>query len=439
MTEQTNIRTRSKLRGCLIFALFPLVLVGIAAIVLVINNRPPNIKVPSHGTPKGNGYYYFIGAGECVDETKYPGPYSSERPIESWKLSELESFVKANKLALLMLRQGLTKQYMHPAVRGIHPRFPDYSVMRKLARTLRGEALYCKKKGEYGKNADLLLDGIELGVTIPRGGVIITGLVGAAVEAIPMKDLPDTVHKLNAQELSHVASRLEVIQAKRQPFSEIVLEEGRYGSSFLAEMSTAPQARKNLMNPYQWIKSSFFSTVSSTDSAPTLTERFGRIWQVARFAFANKAKLIRERDAYCKTIALEQQKPYTGKTNVSAPAGLLSDWENTDYVRIRRHLDTAEARLSLIQTEVALRRYRLANGRYPDKLEQLLPKYIKNIPIDPFGIGRPLRYKPIGNGKSFLLYSLGPNMKDDGGKPVPGHLDLDTGDMLPNTASSLGL
>jgi len=39
------------------------------------------------------------------------------------------------------------------------------------------------------------------------------------------------------------------------------------------------------------------------------------------------------------------------------------------------------------------------------------------VPVDPFGLGKPLKYRSKGNGQSFLLYSIGSDMKDDGGKP----------------------
>lgn len=53
------------------------------------------------------------------------------------------------------------------------------------------------------------------------------------------------------------------------------------------------------------------------------------------------------------------------------------------------------------------------NGRYPDSLSQLKPKYARRIPIDRFS-GEKLIYKRIDGG--FLLYSVGANRKDEGGK-----------------------
>ncbi|MFA0747150.1 MAG: hypothetical protein EORIYHIE_001019, partial [Candidatus Fervidibacter sp.] len=36
------------------------------------------------------------------------------------------------------------------------------------------------------------------------------------------------------------------------------------------------------------------------------------------------------------------------------------------------------------QVAVALRLYRHEHGRYPETLEELVPKYLPSLPIDPF-------------------------------------------------------
>ena len=51
-------------------------------------------------------------------------------------------------------------------------------------------------------------------------------------------------------------------------------------------------------------------------------------------------------------------------------------------------------------------------------LAELVPGYLSTVPADPFGGGEPLRYKRVEN--SYLLWSIGPDGVDDGGKPVTG-------------------
>ena len=64
----------------------------------------------------------------------------------------------------------------------------------------------------------------------------------------------------------------------------------------------------------------------------------------------------------------------------------------------------------------ALERFRLAQGSYPDSLQALAPAYVDAVPRDIMN-GEPYRYRLRSDG-TFLLYSVGWNQKDDGGKIV---------------------
>jgi hypothetical protein len=65
-----------------------------------------------------------------------------------------------------------------------------------------------------------------------------------------------------------------------------------------------------------------------------------------------------------------------------------------------------------LQIAFALAAYQRDNGKYPPTLAVLAPKYLAKIPDDLF-TDKPLVYRPTETG--YLLYSLGPNGKDDGG------------------------
>jgi hypothetical protein len=56
--------------------------------------------------------------------------------------------------------------------------------------------------------------------------------------------------------------------------------------------------------------------------------------------------------------------------------------------------------------------YRLLNGKFPAKAEDVLGERLPRVPADPFD-GRPLRFKP--DGKDLVLYSVGVDGVDDGG------------------------
>lgn len=65
-------------------------------------------------------------------------------------------------------------------------------------------------------------------------------------------------------------------------------------------------------------------------------------------------------------------------------------------------------------TVIALKRFEQANDVYPETLSELVQAgFLKDVPADPFSSGV-LAYKKQGD--SFVLYSLGENLKDDGGQ-----------------------
>lgn len=61
----------------------------------------------------------------------------------------------------------------------------------------------------------------------------------------------------------------------------------------------------------------------------------------------------------------------------------------------------------------ALERYRLAHGQYPDQLDALTPEFVSALPRDVIG-GEPYKYRRTAD--TFVLYSVGWNETDDGGK-----------------------
>ena len=64
-------------------------------------------------------------------------------------------------------------------------------------------------------------------------------------------------------------------------------------------------------------------------------------------------------------------------------------------------------------TLFAVRRFVHRESHLPSKLDELKPRYLSQIPSDPFS-GEALRY----NAARGLIYSVGVNLKDDGGRPT---------------------
>jgi hypothetical protein len=75
--------------------------------------------------------------------------------------------------------------------------------------------------------------------------------------------------------------------------------------------------------------------------------------------------------------------------------------------------DQVEQTQRNLHVAFALAAYQRDNGRYPAKLDDLAPKYLARVPGDIFS-GKALIYRPAKKG--YLLYSVGVNGKDEGGR-----------------------
>ena len=74
----------------------------------------------------------------------------------------------------------------------------------------------------------------------------------------------------------------------------------------------------------------------------------------------------------------------------------------------------ADAFSHVAEVGAALERYHLDSGKYPDELKTLVPKYLKEVPGDPFGGS--LRYSSDPD-TGRRVWSIGPDEKDDQGAP----------------------
>jgi hypothetical protein len=72
----------------------------------------------------------------------------------------------------------------------------------------------------------------------------------------------------------------------------------------------------------------------------------------------------------------------------------------------------------------AVERYRMAHGRLPATLEDLVPAFLPSVPTDPL-TGKPLCYKP-SESSSYLIYGTGWDQTNNAGSSVTALTGLST-------------
>jgi len=155
-----------------------------------------------------------------------------------------------------------------------------------------------------------------------------------------------------------------------------------------------------------------------------LTEYSKHPWKI-RFLF-NKSATIKELAEFYRQEIKNIYGPYSEITHkkiyrpiyrpswVNLVAGnvigkmllaLVPSWDN-----IINHKFELDAQYNLIKILLALKENRADNHKLPDRLEDLVPNYLNDIPRDPFA-GKSIRYSKTGK----KIYSVFSDGKDDGG------------------------
>ncbi|HLX96878.1 MAG TPA: hypothetical protein VKU37_14135 [Verrucomicrobiae bacterium] len=96
------------------------------------------------------------------------------------------------------------------------------------------------------------------------------------------------------------------------------------------------------------------------------------------------------------------------------PYAILAQNASSQLVAMRKVVN-AEITRNVVITAIALKRYEIRHHQLPNSLDELVPEFLKAVPID-YMDGQPLRYRRNAD-RTFLLYSVGENGEDDSGNP----------------------
>jgi hypothetical protein len=118
------------------------------------------------------------------------------------------------------------------------------------------------------------------------------------------------------------------------------------------------------------------------------------------------AEAIQARDA----DFMERAYGFPERLNEALSVMGSADWSR---YRLKERLDDRDATNLLLQTDLSVRLFQNDHKRLPASLAELVPNYLPQIPIDPYD-GTPLKYRSGDN--DFVLYSVGYDCYDDGGK-----------------------
>jgi hypothetical protein len=153
-----------------------------------------------------------------------------------------------------------------------------------------------------------------------------------------------------------------------------------------------------LGGPGSGMMSRWFQKTLARREHPEMLEMMGKVIDAARLPESEQLAAERKLDAAImelprSVVLVRLLMPAIGKFSGA----------------MRRKL----AMVRCLKVLLALERYRRDKGAWPAKLEELTPKYLSSVPPDPYD-GKVLRYRHVKDG--VIVYSVGPDGSDDGGK-----------------------
>lgn len=344
-------------------------------------------------TPEGKKDFEIIG--------EFVSRENGKRDAKQW--AKAREAVARNKEIISLIEEAQKRpncRFSMDWSKGLEAEFPHLSKLRDLSRYLCADSLINASNGNMNEAVDSLLLQIRLLESIKNEHCLIPLLVKISITRIICRSVYET--------LSY--GKITEVQAEKiyNAISEI-----EYGS----DLGKALQGERVIyLSFYKNLREANFNGSKANKNTNLSSQRKGRNTVNAIFGseevyyLRNMAKQIRNADLCYREAKI---KGIDKESNSERPKyAFFSDIYNPVFSRARGSRDTAIAELAGIQTLLACQAYRDRYHGYPQTLGELRIKIGWKLPKDVFS-GRDMIYKPHNGG--FILYSVGSDLKDNGG------------------------
>ncbi|HEX8834525.1 MAG TPA: hypothetical protein VF719_10010 [Abditibacteriaceae bacterium] len=415
-----------RLKTVLIVLLTPLMLAGVPALLwLAWNARPVNVTreygITTPAVPSPNAYDIYKQSYDTfrsprpgrapsllLDYQAAPGSVDDKK---KYPLAGKIAWVKHNEKAYALFDKALKTPYLLPPVRSAQPggELSGPFFLRYLARNITVECEALAEQGQHERAVNRALDIWKMGLDAGHGAYLVAALQAMAVEGIARRALDGEIAHLNAKEAARAARRWEKIAATRVAYKDVLLEER---NSFLFQikpgMENAIRDIRRSKEIEAAVERGETNFHSDSGPAPEINS------PVLYWAVRKKANSF---VSGIEPLLKNSEAPWT-KRQITLPPGLEPTMASMVDVlgKSRFNFARMEAFSQITLARLGLHAYRKDKGVYPPTLDALVPAYLTKAPFDPFTENQTLRY--ARQGRRYKLWSVGPDARDDGGRPV---------------------
>lgn len=354
----------------------------------------PPFTPHSPSMPKPNGYEQAVTEVNWLLQSQRP-------PTAARWLKGTRDQVRAQlarvRPILDDVRGSFRLKWRSPTSLGFHDSFQE-SGFHDCARCFRAESILARDRGDYHAAMQRSLDAIELGSRIPKGGDFVDRSVGISCHAVGFSQVEALVPRLSPSATAAALSRVRRVRGNWPPLAETI--EGE---------------RLTMFSTLTWIFEEFqrqplYAQIGALGACEPGLDRWATVRSVLmprRVAFASLDRSYRERIA-------ESRKPFRHRTSIPTPdlpwlRNLELSWDDT--LEYTWEFEWPDTQLALLEVALAVHRYWLQHGRYPAQLRDISRQWLPSVPNDQWD--QPIAY--LQKGDQALIYSLGPDGKDDRG------------------------
>jgi hypothetical protein len=378
---------------------------------------------------------------EMLNEILEQKDRAVRRPWRAEDYPHLAAWLEANEKPLaLLIEASRHTHYYHPVIapreKGqptglINARLTSIQSSRELAEILMVLAMHRLSEKKYDDAWQVLQAAHRFSRLIGRGSTLIDGLVGISLDRMAcMGDIAYLQHAdLDSVKIQARMADLRNLPAVSPAADKIDLAERCFALEMFQALRRAEPITVHdipIKKPSGRAKAEKLEVLDKLDWQPglrMLNDAYDH--HVANLRLQDPQAREAEIKKYAETIGsakkfdrnpnlldlLSTSGPIDASYGKTMAEYFISQFSNV--ASIDGAWNYVPQRQRNLQVAFALAAYQRDQGRYPAKLADLSPKYLAAIPNDIF-TGKDLIYRP--EEKGYLLYSVGRNGKDEGGR-----------------------
>ena len=372
------------------------------------NNRAINILHTAYNTPD----FHHIRL-HTVDRNWIENKIHEEKAtlhLHSSTLDELKSPKSVETLlhdqvkALRLIHEGFHYQFVSPS----YNRYSEMALALDPCYDILGiQALYQLSVADWHTAAEALVDDVCFNQIIHDHRSSLWNDLNA------MRGLGELADDLSPRDLKAIVMRLEKVSRTRLSYSEKIEDERVKKLNMMKDNTEEFNKGRIPTISDRWqvgIPHMFPSPIA--ERSTILNEYYA--WTVPDFLAPKIA------DRYLSACATVAKLPCSAHAKYpTIPRDIINwsyfGWDERDKEQIRWQLWAFQH--DCLMLTLALHGYRQQHAHYPATLKALVTDgWLTRIPQDPFTLSDTICY--LNKGKTFTLYSRGPDGIDDGGKPI---------------------